>query len=37
VIALAEAELAPHGGLLFDGYESQAEASSRLAEPPAPE
>jgi Nucleotidyltransferase domain len=32
VIALAEAELARHGGLLFDGYESQAETSSRMAE-----
>ena len=34
VIALAEAELAPHGGPLFDGYASQAEISARLAEAP---
>jgi predicted nucleotidyltransferase len=37
VIALAEAELAPHGGLLFDGYVSQAEVSARLAEAPETE
>ena len=33
-IALAEAELAAHGGLLFDGYLHEAEASARLPEPP---
>ena len=32
VIALAEAELAPHGGLLFEGYRSEADASARLAD-----
>jgi hypothetical protein len=37
LIALAEAELAPHGGLLFDGYESQADASARLVEAPESE
>jgi predicted nucleotidyltransferase len=34
LIALAEAELAPHGGPLFDGYESHADASARLAATP---
>jgi hypothetical protein len=34
VIALAEAELAPHGGLLFEGYLSEAEATARLADEP---
>ena len=37
VIALAEVELAPHGGLLFDGYVSQAEPSARLAQAPEAE
>jgi len=32
--ALAEAELAPHGGLLFEGYQSQAPIAARLAETP---
>jgi hypothetical protein len=36
LIALAVAELARHGGLLFDGYESQAEESARLAQEPEP-
>jgi hypothetical protein len=31
VIIFAEKALAPFGGLLFDGYESQMPASSRLA------
>jgi hypothetical protein len=36
VIALAEAELAQHGGLLFEGYRSEAAESARLpAEPEA--
>jgi hypothetical protein len=34
VIALAEAELSPHGGPLFAGYVSHAEISARLAEAP---
>jgi hypothetical protein len=34
VIALAEAELAPHGGLLFDGYRSESAESARLAQAP---
>jgi hypothetical protein len=34
VIVLAEAELTRHGGLLFDGYLSEAEESSRLVEAP---
>lgn len=37
VIALAEAELAPHGGLLFEGYRSDAAESARLPEPPEAE
>lgn len=34
MIALAEAELAPHGGLLFEGYRSEAETTARLAGAP---
>jgi predicted nucleotidyltransferase len=34
VIALADAEMAPHGGPLFDGYESSSAEAARLPEAP---
>jgi hypothetical protein len=37
LLAFAEGALAPHGGELFEGYESQAADSARLAEHPEPE
>ena len=34
VIALAETELAAHGGMLFDGYQVESAETARLPEPP---